>query len=96
VTGKTVKGASIRTKQYSATREQALRMHTFNSAWMAGDETKRGTLEPGKWADLVVLSADYMTVPENDISKIKALMTIVGGKVEYAAAPFAAPVATSK
>ncbi|MEI8277657.1 MAG: amidohydrolase, partial [Hyphomicrobiales bacterium] len=39
VTGKTVKGTSLRAKQYSATREQALRMHTFNSAWMAGDET---------------------------------------------------------
>ena len=88
VTGKTVKGTSIRSKQYSATREQALRIHTFNSAWMAGDENKRGTLEPGKWADLVVLSDDYLTVPENNISKIKALMTIVGGKVEHATGPF--------
>jgi predicted amidohydrolase YtcJ len=90
VTGKTVKGTSIRSKQYSATREQALRIHTFNSAWMAGDENKRGTLEPGKWADLVVLSDDYLTVPESNISKIKALMTIVGGNVEYATGPFTA------
>lgn len=88
VTGKTVKGTSIRSKQYSATREQALRIHTLNSAWMAGDENKRGTLAPGKWADLVVLSDDYLTVPENNISKIKALMTIVGGKVEHATGPF--------
>lgn len=88
VTGKTVKGTSIRAKQYSATREQALRIHTFNSAWMAGDENKRGTLEAGKWADLVVLSDDYLTVPENSISKIKALLTVVGGKVEHATGPF--------
>lgn len=88
VTGKTVKGTSIRSKQYSATREQALRIHTLNSAWMAGDENKRGTLEAGKWADLVVLSDDYLTVPENSISKIKALLTVVGGKVEHATGPF--------
>ena len=88
VTGKTVKGTSIRSKQYSATREQALRIHTVNAAWMAGDEHKRGTLEAGKWADLVVLSDDYLTVPEGNISKIKALLTVVGGKVEHAMGPF--------
>ena len=88
VTGRTVKGTPIRSKQYSATREQALRIHTVNSAWMAGDENKRGTLEVGKWADLVVLSDDYLTVPEYNISKIKALLTIVGGKVEHATGPF--------
>jgi predicted amidohydrolase YtcJ len=88
VTGKTVKGTSLRSKQYSATREQALRIHTVNSAWMAGDENKRGTLEAGKWADLVVLTDDYLTVPENKISKIKPLLTVVGGKVEHATGPF--------
>ncbi|HWM82389.1 MAG TPA: amidohydrolase [Pseudolabrys sp.] len=88
VTGRTVRGTSLRAKEASATREQALRIHTVNSAWMAGDDDKRGTLEVGKWADLIVLSDDYFAVPENDISRIKVLLTLVGGKVEHAAEPF--------
>ena len=89
VTGRTVSGTSLRTKEQSATREQALRILTVNSAWMAGDDDRRGTLEAGKWADLLVLSDDYFAVPEDSISKIKPMLTIVGGKVEYAAGPFA-------
>lgn len=88
VTGRTVKGTALRGKEYSPTREQALRIHTVNSAWMAGDDDKRGTLEAGKWADLVVLSDDYFAVPESQISKIKVLLTFVGGKVEHATGPF--------
>lgn len=89
VTGRTVRGTPLRAKESSATREQALRIHTVNSAWMAGDDDKRGTLEVGKWADLAVLSADYFTVPEDEISKINVLLTLVDGKVEHAAGPFA-------
>jgi predicted amidohydrolase YtcJ len=50
---------------------------------------QRGALEPGKFADLAVLSADYLTAPVNEIGKIKSVLTMVGGKVVYAAAPFA-------
>jgi predicted amidohydrolase YtcJ len=57
---------------------------------MANDDDKRGTLEPGKLADLAVLSADYLTAPTNEIGKIKSLLTMVGGNVVYAAPPFAA------
>jgi predicted amidohydrolase YtcJ len=89
VTGRTVRGASMREPQYSPTREQALRMHTIDSAWMAGDDDRRGSLEPGKWADLVVLSDDYFAVPDDRISAIKALLTLVDGKVVHAAGPFA-------
>jgi predicted amidohydrolase YtcJ len=95
VTGRTVRGSSLRAKEHSATREQALRIHTVNSAWMAGDDDKRGTLEAGKWADLVVLSEDYFAVPEDKISTIKPLLTMVGGKVEYAADPFSRLVASA-
>jgi predicted amidohydrolase YtcJ len=89
VTGRTVSGTSLRTKEQSASREQALRILTVNSAWMAGDDDRRGTLEAGKWADLLVLSDDYFAVPEDGISKVKPMLTFVGGKVEYAAGPFA-------
>ncbi len=42
---------------------------------------KLGTLEDGKWADLVVLDRDYFTIPENEILKIQPLLTMVGGKI---------------
>lgn len=88
--GKTAKGIALRGREHTPTREQALRMHTVGAAWFAGDETRRGTLEAGKWADLVVLDADYFKVPEDRIAEIKPLLTIVGGKVSHASGPFAA------
>jgi hypothetical protein len=87
--GKTAKGIPLRAKEHTPSREQALRMHTQGAAWFAGDETKRGSLEAGKWADLVVIDQDYFKVPEDRISTIKALLTIVGGKVSHATGPFA-------
>jgi predicted amidohydrolase YtcJ len=64
-------------------REQALRLYTSAAARYTFDEARKGTLEPGKLADLVVLSADYVTVPEDQIKDIKADVTIVGGKVVF-------------
>jgi predicted amidohydrolase YtcJ len=64
-------------------REQALRLYTSAAARYTFEEAKKGTLEPGKLADLVVLSADYMTVPEDQIKDIKASITMVGGKVVF-------------
>jgi predicted amidohydrolase YtcJ len=65
-------------------REDALRMKTAWAAAYTGDEKRLGTLEPGKLADLVVLDGDYMTVPEEKISDLKVLLTIVGGKMAFA------------
>ena len=64
-------------------REQALRLYTSAAARYMFEEGRKGTLEPGKLADLVVLSADYLTVPEDQIKDIKADVTIVGGKVIF-------------
>jgi predicted amidohydrolase YtcJ len=64
-------------------------MYTRNSAFMANDDDKRGTLEPGKLADLAVLSSDYLTAPVNEIGKIRSVLTMVGGEVVYADRPFA-------
>ncbi len=64
-------------------REQALRLYTSAAARYTFEEGRKGTLEPGKLADLVVLSADYVTVPEDQIKDIKADVTIVGGKVVF-------------
>jgi hypothetical protein len=52
------------------------------------DEGKRGSLDVGKFADLAVLSADYMTVPVEQVGRIESLLTMVGGRIMYAAGPF--------
>jgi predicted amidohydrolase YtcJ len=75
--------------EQTPTREDALRAYTIGSAWFSFDETKRGSLEPGKLADLAVLTKDYMTVPADQIGGIESLLTMVGGKIVYASGPFA-------
>ena len=64
-------------------REQALRLYTSAASRYMFDEGRKGTLEAGKLADLAVLSADIMSIPEDQIKDIKADMTMVGGKVVF-------------
>jgi predicted amidohydrolase YtcJ len=87
--GTTIGGVRTRENAEAPSRRQALEMYTRNSAFMANDDDTRGTLEPGKFADLAVLSADYLTTPVQDIGRIKSLLTMVGGKVVYTGEPFA-------
>jgi hypothetical protein len=86
--GKTVGGVAIRGPEETPSRPEALRLYTLGSAWFSFDETQRGSLETGKLADLAVLSKDYMTVPVDQIGGIESLLTMVGGKIVYAAAPY--------
>jgi predicted amidohydrolase YtcJ len=65
------------------TRAEALRCATANGAYLTFDEDKRGSLQPGKLADLAVLSADPLKVDESKITGIVSRMTMVGGKVVY-------------
>jgi predicted amidohydrolase YtcJ len=65
------------------TRIQALKSYTINGAFAAFEEKSKGTLTPGKYADIVVLSKDILTIPEDDIPTAKVSYTIVGGKVRY-------------
>jgi predicted amidohydrolase YtcJ len=87
--GTTIGGVQTRDAAEAPSRRQALEMYTRNSAFMANDDDRRGTLEPGKFADLAVLSSDYLTAPVKQIGKIRSLLTMVGGNVVYAAPPFA-------
>jgi predicted amidohydrolase YtcJ len=87
--GTTIGGVQTRDAAEAPTRAEALQMYTLGPAFMAHDDDRRGSLEAGKFADLAVLTADYMTAPVNEIGRIKSLLTMVGGKVVYAAAPFA-------
>jgi predicted amidohydrolase YtcJ len=90
VDGKGIDGVALRSPDESPDREQALRMYSLNSAWFSFDEKKRGSLEVGKFADLAVLDADYMTVPVEKIGELQSLLTMVGGKAVYGAGAFAA------
>jgi predicted amidohydrolase YtcJ len=64
-------------------RQEALRCATANGAYLTFDEDKKGTLEPGKLADLAVLSADPLMVEDSDLQNTTSLMTMVGGRVVF-------------
>jgi hypothetical protein len=64
-------------------REEALKSYTLNAAYAAFEEDIKGSLTPGKLADITVLSKDIMTIPEDEIPSAEVLYTIVGGKVMY-------------
>jgi len=64
-------------------RAEALKSYTWNAAYAAFEEETRGSLKVGKYADLVVLSRDITTIPEDEIPATQVLYTIVGGKVRY-------------
>ena len=68
-------------------RDQALKMLTIWPAYAAFEEKLRGSIEVGKLADLTVLSADIMKIPEMDILKTHCVMTVIGGEIVYQAAP---------
>ena len=95
VDGKTVGGVAIRGPEETPSREDALRFYTRGSAWFSHDDDVRGSLEVGKLADVAVLSADYLTVPTDEIGKIESVLTLVGGKIVYVAPGFEAVSASA-
>jgi hypothetical protein len=64
-------------------RMEALRSYTMNGAYAAFEENSKGSIKVGKYADLVILSKDILTVPEDEIPSAQVLYTIVGGKVRF-------------
>jgi predicted amidohydrolase YtcJ len=75
-------GAKVNADQ-QLTRAEALRLFTRNNSWFLRMEDKIGSIEPGKLADLAVLDRDYFTIPDVEIKKIRAVMTIVNGKIVH-------------
>ena len=71
--------------EQTLTREQAIRFYTSNNAHLLFQETKTGSLEPGKFADLAVLDRDLLTCPVDEIVSTRVLQTYVGGKLIYEA-----------
>jgi predicted amidohydrolase YtcJ len=86
VTGKMVGGTV--TNRHTVSREDALIAHTRRNALIIMQENNLGSIAPGKYADLLVLDRDYLTVPDDEIKDIVPVVTMVGGRVVYdAAAP---------
>lgn len=84
VTGKMVGGTVVNNQTVS--REDALIAHTRSNAFFVFEEDNLGSIAPGKYADLLVLDRDYLTVPADQIKDIQPLMTMVGGKIVWDAA----------
>ena len=88
--GKTVGGLPTRGPDETPSRGgRRLRLYTVGSAWFCFDEARRGTLEAGKLADFAILDRDFMSVPVEQIGATTSLLTVVGGRVVYAADVFA-------
>jgi predicted amidohydrolase YtcJ len=89
VTGRTVGGLRLYPQRNCLDRETALRMWTDYVTWFSNEEGKKGRIETGQLADLIVPDRDYFACAESEISEITSDLTIVGGKVVYSAGDFA-------
>ncbi len=69
-------------------RTEALRLYTVGGTWFSNEEGLKGAIEPGRLADFAALSADYFSIPEEEIKQLESVLTVVGGKVVYATAEF--------
>ncbi|SKA81725.1 hypothetical protein SAMN06295879_0375 [Agreia bicolorata] len=83
VTGVSINGSRTLSPAHRLTREEALRAYTVDAAWFSFEEEQRGRLQPGTLADFVVLSDDYFTVAEDDIRKIRSVLTVLGGRATH-------------
>jgi predicted amidohydrolase YtcJ len=89
VTGKTVGGLRLYPPRNCLDRETALRMWTENVTWFSNEEGKKGRIQVGQFADLMVPDRDYFSCAEDDIAGTTSLLTVVGGKVVYGSRDFA-------
>ena len=88
ISGKSVGGTQMYSDANRFDRMEALRLWTVGSSWFSSDEGKKGALVPGQLADLAVLSADYFSIPEEEIKALQSVLTIVGGETVHASAEF--------
>jgi predicted amidohydrolase YtcJ len=88
-TGKTLGGLRLTPEANTLDRETALRLWTEGSAWFSGEESVKGSLAVGRYADLAVLSADYFAVPAAEIRDISSVLTMVGGRIVHGTEDFA-------
>jgi predicted amidohydrolase YtcJ len=80
---RTTERGSIILPEEAISREDALKIYTINNAYASFEETRKGSIEPGKLADMAVISDDILTCPVDQIKNIRSELTIVGGEVVY-------------
>jgi hypothetical protein len=88
VTGKTVGGTQVTSPINRLSREEALRLYTVGSTWFSGEENVKGRIAPGQYADFAILSADYLSVPVEQICRIESLFDCHGRRHRIFGAPF--------
>jgi predicted amidohydrolase YtcJ len=88
ITGRTIGGWTMRPALNRVDRLTALRLWTSSNTWFSSEEGKKGMLQAGQLADLVVLSADYLTVPDEEIKDLTSVLTLLGGDIVHADGPF--------
>ena len=88
ITGKTVGGTTLYPEGNRLDRMEALRLYTVGSSWFSTEEGKKGALVPGQLADFSVLSADYFSIPAEQIKHLESVLTVVGGRVVFSAGEF--------
>jgi hypothetical protein len=89
VTGRTVGGLSLYPQRNCLDRETALRMWSENVTWFSNEEGRKGRIQVGQLADLIVPDRDYFSCAEQEIADITSLLTVVGGRVVYGSGGFA-------
>ncbi|WP_150461433.1 amidohydrolase [Nesterenkonia ebinurensis] len=91
ITGLTVTGSPTLTGENLHSREEALLGYTYGGAYSTFEENERGTLEPGKLADIAVLSKDIMTVEVDEIPHLESILTLVGGRIVHSSGTLTVP-----
>ena len=89
ITGKTVGGTALYREGNRLDRMEALRLYTVGSSWFSSEDGKKGAIIPGQLADLSVLSADYFSIPDDQLKHLESVLTIVGGRIVFGAGEFA-------
>jgi predicted amidohydrolase YtcJ len=90
VSGRTVGGLRIYPERNCLDRETALRLWTENATWFSNEEGRKGNIKVGQFADMIVPDRDYFSCPEDEIPQTISELTVLGGRVVYAAGIFAA------
>jgi predicted amidohydrolase YtcJ len=88
VRGHSIGGLAVSSPSNLVSREKAIEMYTSAGASLSGEESVKGRLKEGFYADFAILSDDFFSVPESDISHIESVCTVVGGRVVYATGDF--------
>jgi predicted amidohydrolase YtcJ len=88
VSGRSVSGSEVLSKDNRLSREEALKLYTLGAAWFEHQENEKGRIAAGNLADFALLSADYFTVQEDEIENISSVLSVVDGRVVFGAGKY--------